>query len=189
MMIFEREFEPEKFRNDDNIIDARKEFETLYKSVLGGFKHKHEGISFPKTISPKPGNINPRKCDFWKKYKSEFSKMQYGRCGYCETYVISTQPSDVEHYKPKAQVQSLDPNNLGKELDYLSRVRNRLSLKNQTIGTGYWWEAYEWENYLLACRVYNSGWKRNFFSNRRRSEVANSPGSKRHRKSVDFKSV
>lgn len=163
MMIFEREVEPEKFTNDNNIIDAKHEVRSLYEGALGRFRHKRDGINFPKTISPRPGNRKPRKCDFWKNYKSDFSRMQHGRCGYCEQHIISTQPSDVEHYKPKGHVSSLDPNNAGREVDYLSRVRDRKELLDQHIGTGYWWDAFEWDNYLLACRICNSGWKRNFF--------------------------
>ena len=87
--------------------------------------------------------------------------MQHDRCGYCELPVTGSHDGDVEHYRPKGEVRILDPDNQGREAKNRSNVSNRGSLR--TIGTGYWWDAYSWDNYLLSCAVCNQKWKKNFF--------------------------
>lgn len=104
-----------------------------------------------------------RKPDFpehWKAYKGEFAKAQHGKCGYCDHEVASTQAGDVEHFAPKSEVWALgdDPATWGKETtDGLSNIKGRLH--DVLFTTGYWWLAYEWENYLFACTVCNSKYK------------------------------
>lgn len=99
--------------------------------------------------------------DHWKVFKGVFAKAQYGRCGYCDIGVVGTQFCDVEHYRPKGMVEVLDPANQGKEEDNLSNVSGRKPLR--TIGTGYWWDAYSWRNYILSCAICNQTWKKNYF--------------------------
>jgi uncharacterized protein (TIGR02646 family) len=50
-----------------------------------------------------------------------------GKCAYCESFYSSTQPMDVEHYRPKGAVDG--------EEDHL----------------GYYWLAATWENLLPSC--------------------------------------
>ncbi len=50
-----------------------------------------------------------------------------GKCAYCESFYSSTQPMDVEHYRPKGAVDGED--------DHL----------------GYYWLAATWENLLPSC--------------------------------------
>lgn len=56
-----------------------------------------------------------------------------GKCAYCETRYSRTQPMDVEHWRPKAEVVVIDA--MG---------------KRQTV-PGYEWLAAKWENLLPAC--------------------------------------
>lgn len=59
--------------------------------------------------------------------KAALEKMFHGKCAYCETFYASTQPLDVEHYRPKGAVANADGHR------------------------GYWWIAMEWQNLLPSC--------------------------------------
>ena len=85
----------------------------------------------------------------WKDFKQDLNNAQRGKCAYCEVMIAADRYSgDVEHYRPKNRV------------DELTIVKSRR--KQQTVWTsGYWWLAYEWRNYLLACGPCNSRFKRN----------------------------
>lgn len=63
----------------------------------------------------------------WKKYKKPLLEAQHHKCGYCECRL--TGHGDVEHYAPKAEV-------------HVGGVK---------YSPGYWWRAYDWTNYLVAC--------------------------------------
>lgn len=95
----------------------------------------------------------------WSAYKSHFSRAQFGKCGYCEVFVVVGQDGDVEHYRPKGAVWELKDE--GKEVDNLGKVEGRTRKESPT--RGYWWTAYHWENYLLSCANCNRKWKRSFF--------------------------
>lgn len=95
--------------------------------------------------------------DKWKAYKAHFAQAQHGKCGYCEMIVIGGQPGDVEHYAPKGDIRELDESAPGQEVPFLSSVEGR---KTKVLSQlGYWWLAYEWSNYLLACAICNQSWK------------------------------
>lgn len=84
-------------------------------------------------------------------------KAQFKKCGYCEARF--TEFGDVEHYRPKSEVQKLVAE--GGELDHLRNVRGR---RNPAITElGYWWLAYEWDNYLLSCGLCNRSYKSALF--------------------------
>lgn len=53
--------------------------------------------------------------------------MFHGKCAYCETFYASSQPLDVEHYRPKGAVAEVADHR------------------------GYWWIAMAWENLLPSC--------------------------------------
>lgn len=59
--------------------------------------------------------------------KDALEKLFHGKCAYCETYYSSSQPVDVEHFRPKAAIDD-DKNH-----------------------PGYWWLAMEWSNLLPSC--------------------------------------
>ena len=99
----------------------------------------------------------------WRRYKAEFAQAQHHKCGYCEIKAFAGEPGDVEHYHPKAAVWALrdDPSTWGREVPHLSNVEGR---RHRVLSSrGYWWLAYEWKNYLLACDRCNSAWKASFF--------------------------
>ncbi len=57
-------------------------------------------------------------------------KHHKGKCCYCERKRELKRESDVEHYRPKAAIEGEGH-------------------------PGYWWLAYEWSNYLYACKPCN----------------------------------
>lgn len=98
--------------------------------------------------------------NFWGKHKHHFIRPQYnGKCAYCETPIISGNPGDVEHFRPKAYCQALSP---AKSRDDFGGQPPGRSNAGPAV-EGYWWLAYEWSNYLLSCNRCNSSWKRNQF--------------------------
>ena len=59
--------------------------------------------------------------------KKELARLFHGKCAYCESFYAGTQPVDVEHYRPKGEVDG--------EPDH----------------EGYWWLGANWENLLPSC--------------------------------------
>ncbi|HSF83472.1 MAG TPA: hypothetical protein VLA49_19695 [Anaerolineales bacterium] len=118
-------------------------------------KIKSPGASTGSSDSKK--KVSLKFPDLWKKYKAEFSKAQFGKCGYCEILVIVGQPGDIEHYAPKGEVWEYNPQEPGEERPDLATVAGRKPKK--LAKQGYWWLAYEWSNYLLSCIVCNQYWK------------------------------
>jgi hypothetical protein len=109
---------------------------------------------------------NPKKPEFpagWSRYKASFAEAQHGKCGYCEHDVIGGFPGDVEHFRPKGEVWALsdNPDEWGQERPWSASVEGR---KHITLsGLGYWWLAYDWNNWLLSCSACNAAWKGSFF--------------------------
>jgi len=104
----------------------------------------------------------------WKGYKRHFSEAQYGKCGYCESYVLATDTGDVEHFRPKGKISELLAE--GREQPGTSNVEGRHL--EEVSARGYWWLAYEWTNWLFACDRCNVGWKRTLFPVAERQDPA-----------------
>ncbi|MEP7124076.1 MAG: hypothetical protein ABJE95_24325 [Byssovorax sp.] len=100
----------------------------------------------------------PELPELWSKHKRAFSAAQHGKCGYCETFALN-HPSAVDHFAPKRSVHILVSD--GVELDELANVRARET--REISGTGYYWIAYDWNNWLLACERCNTRWKGSLF--------------------------
>jgi hypothetical protein len=101
--------------------------------------------------------------EVWGEFKPVFSRAQRGRCGFCELPVTAGQPGDVEHFAPKSDVRRFTgaPGEEGMQRPDSANLRGRRPALLSDLG--YWWLAYDWGNYLLACRVCNSAWKGNLF--------------------------
>ena len=65
--------------------------------------------------------------------------MHRGKCCYCERKRDMKRESDVEHFRPKCEVAKEDNH------------------------PGYWWLAYEWDNYFLSCKTCNQTYKKTQF--------------------------
>lgn len=78
------------------------------------------------------------------KIKRALIKAQHGKCGFCESNILSISSGDVEHFRPKAG------------------CKQNVKQKNLTR-PGYYWLAYEWDNFLLSCERCNRIYKKNLF--------------------------
>lgn len=67
-------------------------------------------------------------------------EMQHHKCCYCERKREKNRESDVEHFRPKADVTEAEGDH-----------------------RGYWWLAYKWENLFFSCRYCNQQHKKNHF--------------------------
>ncbi len=65
----------------------------------------------------------------------------FGKCAYCEGRIESTQPGDIEHYRPKGKVTHEDQ----------SPVMVDSNGGEEVPHPGYYWLTYEWSNLLYAC--------------------------------------
>jgi uncharacterized protein (TIGR02646 family) len=94
-----------------------------------------------------------------------------GKCAYCESRIDATQPTAIEHYRPKGGVET----------------------STQKIKPGYYWLASTWENLLPSCTRCNSAekldhydgvtrksGKGNWFPLKDEALRANTPGAEVH---------
>jgi len=120
-----------------------------------------EKISDPEDFDKKLRKANVERDKILKDYsahpnkKLEFKSSVYGafkpflmdmhneKCAYCESR-IETEYGAVEHYRPKGKI--VNPMN-NKAEDH----------------PGYYWKAFDWDNFLLSCTKCNTGFKRNYF--------------------------
>lgn len=68
--------------------------------------------------------------------KTALSNIYHHKCAYCESTITHSAPLQVEHYRPKAEVDAQD-------------------LLLGEIHKGYYWLGNEWSNLLLACQNCN----------------------------------
>ena len=152
-----------RFRRPEEPDGFDEAVEDLRAAVAKRMAKKMRGAARRATRAAANGEKEDKSfVDAWKDYKAPFSSAQFRKCGYCEL-TVANQDGDVEHFAPKSWLQELDddPASQGEEVAHLSQVRGR---KPRLVSTlAYWWRAYEWDNYLLACRNCNSKWKRNLF--------------------------
>ena len=64
--------------------------------------------------------------------KNALAQLFHNKCAYCETLYSASQPMDVEHWRPKGQIENPDPD-------------------GDPIKPGYWWLAADWDNLLPSC--------------------------------------
>jgi hypothetical protein len=107
----------------------------------------------------------------WSEYKRELGAgSEHAKCAYCEAMRRVTYELDVEHVRPKSSVMRWKSGPV-EALLYPRRITDK---RNREVDEkpeedldsardGYWWLAYRWGNYLLACKECNTGWKREFF--------------------------
>ena len=109
--------------------------------------------------------------------KVHYSEQQHRKCGYCESSL--TDYGDVEHFRPKNAVFRLE--NAGREVEHLNNIEGRKY--SEDWDSGYWWLAYDWENYLLACGRCNQQWKNALFPIRFGHRRRPRPGDERDKES------
>lgn len=87
-----------------------------------------------------------------KSVKNALTKLQHGKCCFCESKVQHVAYGDVEHFRPKKGYRQEDADALGRP--------------------GYYWLAYDWENLLFSCQLCNQRYKKNLFPLRDRNRRA-----------------
>ncbi|GGE89060.1 TIGR02646 family protein [Chishuiella changwenlii] len=65
--------------------------------------------------------------------KETLIKLFKGKCAYCESTFLHVYSGDVEHFRPKGEIEEADPDKK----------------------PGYYWLAADWDNLLLSCRNCN----------------------------------
>ncbi|MGN6292446.1 MAG: retron system putative HNH endonuclease [Chitinophagaceae bacterium] len=65
--------------------------------------------------------------------KESLIKLFKGKCAYCESTFLHVYSGDVEHFRPKGEIEEATPDNK----------------------PGYYWLAADWDNLLLSCRNCN----------------------------------
>lgn len=76
------------------------------------------------------------------------------KCAWCEQHCEWRRQLDVEHYRPKAEVTRWEGS---------PPLVSDVPPKQVPVSGGYWWLAFDWNNYSLACGPCNQGWKRSLF--------------------------
>jgi len=76
------------------------------------------------------------------------------KCAWCEQHCEWKRQLDVEHYRPKAEVARWEGS---------PPLVSNQPPKLVPVSSGYWWLAYNWNNYSLACGPCNQHWKRTLF--------------------------
>jgi hypothetical protein len=94
----------------------------------------------------------------WSEIKEVFYYLQGEKCAYCESGLKSLKhgsvESDIEHYRPKSQVTIFPTPNDGFVYSFSTGGHSP---------TGYYWLAYDLENYALACKTCNTNLKADRF--------------------------
>ena len=94
------------------------------------------------------------KSSIWGEIKAVFMKLQHNKCAYCERELaappLGSGEHDLEHFRPKSRIEPYPTAN--------DRVMYRFSTRNSQAN-GYYWLAYNLENYAVACITCNRGLK------------------------------
>jgi hypothetical protein len=91
--------------------------------------------------------------------KEALTALFRGKCAYCEGRFDATQPVDVEHWRPKGDVEE--------EVEQI--VGGKKQIRRSKLGRGYYWLAATWENLLPSC----------IDCNRRRTHTIHTTGEER----------
>jgi hypothetical protein len=98
----------------------------------------------------------------WSEIKTAYMELQGHKCGFCERRLEKSRygsiEHDVEHFRPKAKVNSWPGSTDRTE----RQIEFDFPLGDGT-DPGYFLLAYELENYLISCKTCNSRLKANFF--------------------------
>lgn len=100
------------------------------------------------------------KSSLWSRTKPVFMRAQWFKCVFCERQFENEQYGkiefDVEHFRPKSSVLTWPSATLHPNLSYgFNTGDNSLA--------GYYWLAYDVENYAASCKACNSVLKSNYF--------------------------
>ena len=154
MRKIERPTKPGDFETRLAIVNANRRL----REWVGIGKIPNE--EFFKQSGNDPWNLHGAKK--YDDYKELFFNAQHGRCAWCEMPVVQEAPADTDHYWPKAQVEHLSADATRTEYG-LKYVKLQSGSIDCVLAVGFWWRAFEWENWCLSCKFCNSSWKGSLF--------------------------
>jgi hypothetical protein len=93
-------------------------------------------------------NLNGKSAPDWSDIKSAFLRLQQDKCAYCERALETGHEFDIEHFRPKSRV---------------TPWAGPPAPPNNGRAAGYYWLAFDLENYCVACKPCNSGLKADHF--------------------------
>lgn len=100
------------------------------------------------------------KSSLWSTVKPVYMRMQWNKCVFCERQFENERYGkiefDVEHFRPKSSVVAWPSPTAHPHLGYAFGTGGG-------SGAGYYWLAYDVENYAASCKVCNSTLKSNYF--------------------------
>ena len=102
----------------------------LTDSQKKGQKEKQKAIAHYSTPLFKAFNFTVYRDS---EVKDALVKLFKGKCAYCESKFLHIYPGDVEHFRPKGEIEEANP----------------------PKKPGYYWLASDWDNLLLSCRNCN----------------------------------
>ena len=98
------------------------------------------------------------KSSIWSEIKAVFMKLQHNKCAYCERELaappLGSGEHDLEHFRPKGRIEPYPTADAG--VMYSFQTGN-------SQANGYYWLAYNLENYAVACITCNRGLKADRF--------------------------
>jgi hypothetical protein len=93
----------------------------------------------------------------WGDVKAVFMDIQHDKCIFCERKYETPQHGkielDIEHFRPKNPVSPWPPHSSGSTYNF----------PIGPVGAGYYWLAYDHNNYAVSCKICNSVCKSNYF--------------------------
>lgn len=100
-----------------------------------GFKELKKTLDFYAVVEN-----HQKPYDKYKAYKlpgvlKALTQLFHGKCAYCESNIGATQPTDIEHFRPKG--------------GYI--VRDKTTKSDAFKRPGYYWLAARWENLVPSC--------------------------------------
>jgi hypothetical protein len=121
----------------------------------------------------------PQSKDFdslWSEIKDVYIALQYSKCAFCEKPLEGRIEQDVEHFRPKAEVE---PWTMPADLvpEFAAAGVTIVQPADGSTEPGYRFLAYHPLNYAMACKPCNSVLKRNYFpvAKPRRTEARKPP--------------
>lgn len=100
------------------------------------------------------------KSSIWSTTKPVYMKLQHYKCIFCERPFENERYGniefDVEHFRPKSSIQAWPNPTIHPVLNYAFPTGGAKD-------SGYYWLAYDIQNYAASCKVCNSALKSNYF--------------------------
>lgn len=94
----------------------------------------------------------------WGEIKAVFMNLQHNKCAYCERELaappLGSGEHDLEHFRPKGRIEPYPTANDGVTYQFPT---------GNSQANGYYWLAYNLENYAVACITCNRGLKADRF--------------------------